>query len=149
MVSISYPANGIQHGSPDGIALVDNNNNIVQFLSYEGTFTAVDGPASGITSTNISVSESAGTAIGSSLQLIGTGSTYEDFTWSNSVNDSFGAVNAGQTFDADGGKNSGEEPPVEITPIHEIQGAALVTSLARQSVTTTGIVTAVDSNGFY
>lgn len=148
-ISVSYPANGIQNGSPDGIALVDNNNNVVQFLSYEGAFTAVDGSALGLTSTNISVSESASTPVGSSLQLNGSGSTYEDFTWSSSVDDSFGAVNAGQTFAANGGGNGGQEPPVEITPIYEIQGAALVTSLAGQSVTTTGIVTAVDSNGFY
>lgn len=145
-VSLNYPTNGIQNGSPDGIALVDNNNNVVQLLSYEGTFTAVNGPASGLSSTNISVSESGSTPVGASLQLVGSGSTYEEFTWSSSTDDSFGSVNAGQTFNDDGG---GEEPPVEITPIYNIQGAALVASSAGQSVTTTGIVTAVDSNGFY
>ena len=44
-VTMAYPVNGIQNGSPDGIALVDSSNNVVQFLSYEGTILAVDGPA--------------------------------------------------------------------------------------------------------
>ena len=38
-VSISYPSNGIQNGSPDGVALVSPGG-LVQFLCYEGTFTA-------------------------------------------------------------------------------------------------------------
>ncbi len=41
------------------------------------------------------------------------------------------------------------DTPVIITPIFDIQGAAQVSPLVRDSVTTTGIVTAVDSNGFY
>jgi len=43
---VNYPSNGIQNGSPDGIALVDDGGLVVQFLSYEGTFVAADGPAS-------------------------------------------------------------------------------------------------------
>ena len=39
-VAFSLPSNGIQNGAPDGLALVDNNGNVVQFLSYEGTLTA-------------------------------------------------------------------------------------------------------------
>ncbi|MGB7440639.1 MAG: hypothetical protein WA919_06195, partial [Coleofasciculaceae cyanobacterium] len=39
-IVLEYPSNGIQNGSPDGIALVDNNNSVIQFLSYEGSFTA-------------------------------------------------------------------------------------------------------------
>ncbi len=145
-ISFSYPANGIQNGSPDGIALIDNNDNVVQFLSYEGSFTAVGGLADGVTSTDIGVAESSSTPTGFSLQLTGTGSSYEDFTWSNPTDDSFGAVNPGQTF-GDGG---GEEPSVPVfTPIYKIQAAAFTSPLVGQSVTTTGIITAVDSNGFY
>ena len=33
VVSISYPVNGIQNGSPDGIALVNNLSNVIQFSS--------------------------------------------------------------------------------------------------------------------
>ena len=73
-ISFSYPANGIQNGSPDGIALIDNNNSVVQFLSYEGSFTAVGSPANGLVSTDISVAETGSTPVGFSLQLTGTGS---------------------------------------------------------------------------
>ncbi|HEY9694355.1 MAG TPA: lamin tail domain-containing protein [Oculatellaceae cyanobacterium] len=38
---------------------------------------------------------------------------------------------------------------VSITPIYQIQGAGHTSSLVGQTVTTKGIVTAVDSNGFY
>jgi hypothetical protein len=41
-------ANGIQNGSPDGIALVDRGNGR-RFLSYGGGFTAASGPAAGMT----------------------------------------------------------------------------------------------------
>ena len=40
----SYPTNGIQNGAPDGITLVAGNT-VLQFLSYEGVFQAVGGPA--------------------------------------------------------------------------------------------------------
>lgn len=143
-ISVGYPTNGIQNGSPDGIALVDNNNNVIQFLSYEGTFTAVDGPAAGLASTDIGVVETSSTPTGFSLQLVGTGTTYEAFTWQAPADDSFGAVNSGQSFSGDGA-----EPEPDITPIYEIQGAGHTSPFVNQTVTTTGIVTAVDSNGFY
>ena len=38
--------------------------------------------------------------MGYSLQLTGTGTTYEDFTWSAAAANTFGAVNTGQTFSA-------------------------------------------------
>jgi hypothetical protein len=54
----SYPSDGIQNGAPDSVALVNASNTVVQFLSYEGIFMAVGGPADGLTSTDIGVSES-------------------------------------------------------------------------------------------
>jgi len=96
-IVFSYPTNGIQNGSPDGIALVDPHGYLLQFLSYEGSFTAVGGPADGLTSTDMGVSESYTTPVGYSLQLTGTGSAYSDFTWS-AVSNTFGGVNTGQTF---------------------------------------------------
>ncbi|KRA16159.1 MULTISPECIES: endonuclease [unclassified Lysobacter] len=95
---LSYPTNGIQNGSNDGFALVDGSGNVVQFLSYEGAITASSGPAAGMTSTNLPVSESGSTAAGTSLRLSGSGSTYANFTWQASAAQSFGACNAGQTF---------------------------------------------------
>jgi predicted extracellular nuclease len=101
-VSISYPSNGIQNGSPDGIALV-NGTTVVQFLSYEGSFVAVGGPANGMTSTDIGVSEAGTEALGQSLRLSGTGCMYEDFTWNGPATATFNAVNTGQTFSCGGG----------------------------------------------
>jgi predicted extracellular nuclease len=97
--TLSFPILGLQNGAPDGIALVRSDGVVTQFLSYEGSFTAVGGPADGLSSTDIGVQEDSSTPAGSSLQLVGTGSNYEDFTWSGPSPDSFGAVNDGQDFD--------------------------------------------------
>jgi hypothetical protein len=97
-VSVAYPANGIQNGSPDGLALVDPSSTVVQFLSYEGAFTAVGGPADGLTSVDIGVSEASTTPLSYSLQLAGTGTVYEDFTWSGPIPATFGAGNTLQSF---------------------------------------------------
>lgn len=97
-VSVTYPVNGIQNGPANGIALLDPAGNVVQFLSYEGIVTAVDGPAAGLTSTDIGVAEDPASVRGLSLQLIGTGANYEDFTWTSARDDNFGAVNTDQDF---------------------------------------------------
>ncbi len=89
----------IQNGGPDGLALIESSA-VVQFLSYEGSFTASNGPASGQTSVDIGVAEDGGTAIGESLQLTGSGSSYADFTWQGPAAETPGAVNNGQTLTA-------------------------------------------------
>ncbi|MEZ5412560.1 MAG: ExeM/NucH family extracellular endonuclease [Acidimicrobiales bacterium] len=94
----SVPFAGIQNGSPDGLALVDASGAVVQFLSYEGSFAATNGPAVGLTSTDIGVAEAASEPAGQSLQLSGTGTRAGDFTWTGPVAATAGAVNAGQTF---------------------------------------------------
>ncbi len=96
--TLFFVASPIQNGSPDGLALVDTMSNVVQFLSYEGSFTAASGPAAGILSTDIGVSESSSTPVGNSLQLTGTGNVYADFSWASSMANTFGSVNSGQTF---------------------------------------------------
>jgi hypothetical protein len=98
--TLAFPRAGIQNGSPDGLALVAPGNAVVQFLSYEGTFTAVGGPADGLTSTDIGVSEPGTTPAGQSLQLTGTGTQYRDFTWHAEQAETSGAVNTGQSFGA-------------------------------------------------
>jgi hypothetical protein len=51
---VDYPSNGLQNGAPDGIALVDDGGNLVEFLSYEdGPFTAAGGPADGQESSDV------------------------------------------------------------------------------------------------
>ncbi len=109
-VSLAYPVNGIQNGDPDGIALV-NGTTVVQFLSYEGTFTAINGPANGMTSVNIGVAENGSETAGQSLRLTGTGQVYEDFTWNAPAAATFGAINTGQNFGA------GDGAPTVLTTI--------------------------------
>lgn len=96
--TIGFSRSGLQNGSPDGLALVDPSGNVVQFLSYEGTMTATEGPAAGLTSDDIGVEEDGGTPAGFSLQLTGTGFIYDDFTWVSPREDNFGLVNTGQDF---------------------------------------------------
>jgi endonuclease I/PKD repeat protein len=96
VVSITFA--GLENGAPDGLALVNASGQVVQFLSYEGAFTATGGAASGMTSVNIPVSESEATVKGNSLQLRGTGDTYAEFTWYANVKASAGVKNTSQTF---------------------------------------------------
>ena len=103
----SVAVTNIQNGAPDGVALVNASGALVQFLSYEGTFTATDGPASGQASTSIGQSETSSTATGTSLQLAGSGNRYVDFTWQGSRTSSFGACNTGQTPTGGSGGGTG------------------------------------------
>jgi hypothetical protein len=96
-VNFNLSVNGLQNGPADGIALV-NNSVVEQLLSYEGTFTATDGPAIGMLSVDIGVSEeNPNYPAASSLQLTGSGFYYEDFTWSGPIPNTFGAINTGQS----------------------------------------------------
>ena len=94
VVVLTYPSNGIQNGSPDGMALVNSSGTVVEFLSYEGTVAATDGPANGTTSTDIGVSETGSTPVDNSLQR------NSDGTWAFPATNSFGACNT-----------DGETPP--------------------------------------
>lgn len=90
----------IQNGTPDGLALiesgmVDISGGVAQFLSYEGSFTATDGVANGLTSTDIGVSEPP-SAVGESLQLSGVGLNYSDFVWNSPAPNTSGAFNTNQ-----------------------------------------------------
>ncbi|MDP7520167.1 MAG: lamin tail domain-containing protein [Phycisphaerales bacterium] len=88
----------IQNGGPDGLC-VDIAGAVAHFISYEGALTATDGPAAGQTSTDVGVSEDAGTTENSSLGLTGTGGAPDSFTWSELVDLATpGASNDGQTI---------------------------------------------------
>ncbi len=99
VISISFPVNGLQNGSPDGFALVDNNGVLVEFLSYEGTMTGTAGIATGITSRDIGVAEVGNENAGLSLHRSADGQT-----WSGPTSADFGFVNA-----------CGGPPPSSIT----------------------------------
>jgi hypothetical protein len=95
--------NGIQNGAPDGFAVVNTvTSQVLQFISYEGTFTATEGPAAGMTSTDIGVSQNiTGPIEFAALGLTGIGAGVADFAWTRFGNDiphSPGNPNHGQTF---------------------------------------------------
>ncbi len=112
-VSVSF--SGMQNGAPDGLALVDDQGTVLEFISYEGSFTATSGAASGMTSTDIGVAETGSTAAGDSLQRTGSGATAGDFSWTGPTTDSPGGVNAGQSFTGGGG---GSTPDPWINEFH-------------------------------
>ena len=93
VVVLNYPANGIQNGSPDAIALVNNTGAVVEFLSYEGPLTAANGPANGLTATDIVAFQNGNGPIGETLQRNAAGA------WAL-ANGSFGICN-----------DDGETPP--------------------------------------
>lgn len=85
----------MQNGAPDGVAL-DYSGNLITFLSYEGSFEAMDGPASGETSIDIEVQENSATPTGTSIQLIGVGNRYSHFQWISEITETFGHCNQDQ-----------------------------------------------------
>jgi uncharacterized protein len=87
----------LQNGAPDGLALAMTNQ-VLQFLSYEGVFTATDGVAAGLESTDLGVSEPASTPLGSTLQLTGRGDSYCDFAWELLPAGTYGTVNDRQSL---------------------------------------------------
>lgn len=138
--TLGFTQSGIQNGSPDGFALVDPSGNVVQFLSYEGTITATDGPAAGLTSTDIGVEEGGGTPAGFSVQLVGNGNVYNDFSWQSPTDDSFGAVNAGQDF---GPANPNGTLYISDASVTEgDSGTSIITFNVFRTGGTTGTVTA-------
>lgn len=102
--AVWFPSS-LQNGPNDGFALVYDPSLcsaagsaiVVQFLSYEGTFTAANGEAAGMLSDSLPIAESNSTPVGHSAQLTGNGSAYGDFTWTSTAS-SHNLVNPGQSF---------------------------------------------------
>jgi predicted extracellular nuclease/endonuclease I len=111
-VTVNGPSSGIQNGAPDGLALVDSGGEVIQFLSYEGSFTAAEGPAAGMSSVDIGQSESDSTPVGHSLQLSGSGSVYSDFTWVTPALATTGNANNGQSFGGNDGQDDSPDSDV-------------------------------------
>jgi len=95
-VAVDFP--GLQNGAPDGIALVDANQAVLEFISYEGSFSASNGPAAGTVSTDIVVAESNSTPTGQSLQRQGSGHDPTQLTWQTALPNTRGQRNTNQTF---------------------------------------------------
>jgi 5'-nucleotidase len=92
---VDYPTNGVQNGPPDGVALV-RGSEVLEFLSYEGTFTPANGPAAGRPSVDIGASETNGTPAGQSLSRTFSSAGDVVGSWAAGPN-SRGAVNGGGT----------------------------------------------------
>lgn len=113
-LTVIFPSDGLQNGAPDGLALVDKNDKVIEFLSYEGSFVAVDGVAAGLQSTDMHVQQSFSTPKGYSLQRVGTGNSPEDFVWTGPLPQTFTNVNVGQRLlPMDNGT---PEPLMDVSP---------------------------------
>lgn len=124
------PANGIQNGAPDGVALV-NGTGVVEFLSYEGTITTTIAGTE-VTSADIGVAESNSTPVGQSLQR------NDDGSWNAPAAETKGTAN-------DGG--GGGEPTARF--ISEIQGTGTASLLIGDYVLVSAVVTYTTGNGFF
>lgn len=137
VVVVEYPGT-FQNGSPDGVALV-RNGTLLEFLSYEGTMTAANGPAAGVTSTDIGVAEAGTEPAGQSLSR-----TYDvasdSLVWAGPATATKGTVNP----TAEPEPEPEPEPALcDATPTHrigEVQGSGATTPLAGQQVTLRGTV---------
>jgi len=119
VIVTNYGVNGIQNGDPDGVALVDASNNVIELLSYGGSFTAVGGPAAGMVTRNIGVKEP--DAIGQSLHRDKAG------TWFPPAANTFGAC------------NDNTDPPVNdvVASFSELPASATLVQGATQQFTVT------------
>ncbi|MGI9528877.1 MAG: hypothetical protein ACR2NG_04135, partial [Acidimicrobiia bacterium] len=81
---------------PGGVTIVDENNNVLDFISWGGEFEAATGSATGLLSSDTGLDPFA-VGEGESDQLAGSGVTATDFQWVGPAQDSFGDTNAGQT----------------------------------------------------
>ena len=124
---VSVAIAGIQNGSPDGMALIDDLGGVVEFLSYEGDFTAADGPAFGMQSHDIGASGGSSTLADQSLQRDDAGA------WSGPWCSSFGELNE---------TTPDQFCPTPATPVKiwEVQGSGSTSPLLDQRVIIEGVV---------
>ncbi|HEX4933406.1 MAG TPA: Ig-like domain-containing protein, partial [Gemmatimonadaceae bacterium] len=127
VVVANYAVNGIQNGSPDGVALVNASGAVVEFLSYEGTFLATNGPALGMTSVDIGVIETGSEPLGQSLQR------KSDGTWASPATHTFGSCN----------DNGPVTPPATVAAVNVTPNGASLQVGGTQQFT----ATATDANG--
>jgi len=127
-VGLDLPANGIQNGAPDGVALVRTSDQaVLQFLSYEGTMGAIDGPAYGLPSTDVGVQQ---VNTNDTLQLTGSGNTYAQFTWVLAGSASKGSLNVSQTISPCPGVDSDGDGLPDDWELQNFGGATNATATA-------------------
>jgi DNA/RNA endonuclease G (NUC1)/PKD repeat protein len=146
----------IQNGAPDGMALVDAAGNVVEFLSYEGTFTASDGPAAGMASTNIGAIEDGNGPVAGSLRRSAAN------RWTVETANNFGSVNTcgGPVLEPPPSRTilfSGRDPvadapvPVgfesQLFAAELVNGSSVATTIIWESLTPT--IATIDEKGVY
>jgi DNA/RNA endonuclease G (NUC1) len=111
-IVVTFPQDGIQNGAPDGVALVDGNDGVIEFVSYEGDFDGVGGPAHGIRSADIGVAEGSGTPVGHSVQRNEAGG------WDAPRANGFGTCNGRPSAPPPPPPPPGDLPPTRIVELH-------------------------------
>jgi len=150
VVVVNYPQDGIQNGSPDGMALVNASGQVVEFLSYEGTFPASDGPAAGTTSVDIGASESS-SPIGQSLQRTAAGAWLAPAASTlGACNGSGGGTPGGNVITFTGRTPTDPALPVGFQDqifanVRDPSGATIVTTVTWASETPA--IASIDQNG--
>ena len=145
---VSLPQDGLQNGSPDGMALFDAAGALIEFRSYEGEFTASNGPAITVRSVDIGAAQT-NAPLGMSLQRNSSGA------WIAATS-TFGACNAEEPTNTDSsvaitGRTASEVPlPVGF----QDQLFARLVDFQNQTVPTTftwtsdsPTVASIDQNG--
>jgi hypothetical protein len=107
----------LQNGAPDGIALLDGQGQVQEFLSYEGILLALGGPAEGLSSRDVLVGEGGATPVGASLQRLGVA-----FSWQAMDVATPGGLNEGQQLM---GERSGRLP-ASVWPLWLLGGGWLL-----------------------
>ena len=150
VIVVTYPSNGIQNGPSDGFALVNSAGQVVQFLSYEGTLTASNGPATGLLSTDIGVSEGASGSATRSLQTISDG------TWYGPYPNTMGSCNPADfppPFVSFSGRTAGDVPlPVGFqdqlfATLQDVRGVVIPTTFTW--TTETPSIASIDADGVF
>ncbi len=81
--------------SPGGVTIIDENNNVLDFISWGGSFEAITGSGKGFVSTDIGYDPVLPDG-DESIQLEGSGSEPQDFTWAGPAPQTFGKLNVDQ-----------------------------------------------------
>jgi endonuclease/exonuclease/phosphatase family metal-dependent hydrolase len=138
---------GIQNGPKDGFALVVDGE-VREFISYEGSFSATNGPANGLASTQVGVSQTSSTPVGrNSVARTGTGGTAEDFTWQiQSGPHTPGTLNQGQAFGASPQPQGISFDDLILTPLRDSDGD-LLPDLEEEALGTNPNMADSDSDG--
>ncbi|MDK1009530.1 MAG: ABC transporter permease subunit [Actinomycetota bacterium] len=84
-----------EYRNPGGVTLIDKNNNVLDFISWGGSFEAITGSGTGHVSRDIET-DPFNTGPLDSVQLAGSGVSATDFQWVGPEPESFGAINSGQ-----------------------------------------------------